>query len=433
MNPRATAARILTQVIHEQRSLTQLLAELSSRQPEISLVKALCYGVLRWYFKLDFLLQPFLAKPIKAKDADINVLLLIGLYQILYLKTPAHVAVMQTVAAARDLKKPWATRLINGVLRAFLRAQKDKPDNSAEPSLVAEFSHPQWFIAAVQTAWPQDWQSILIANNQHPPLCLRVNLLQISVEQYLDNLAERQITALAVPQIPAALILETPQDVTQLPGYHAGQFSVQDAAAQLAAQWLDLAPGQRVLDACAAPGGKTLHLLEKQPDLAEIVALDIQASRLKKAQENWQRLRLPNVIRWITADAMKTDAWWDRKPFERILLDAPCSATGVIRRHPDIKVLRKLEDITKLAAQQTLLLEALWPLLSMNGLLLYTTCSILPEENEQVILQFLLRHPEARERKLPDISATQTQVGRQILTGFNHMDGFYYAALERVG
>jgi len=427
-NPRAAAAQVLLQVVSHQRSLTDVLNELPKHQAEISLVKAICYGTLRWYYQLNEITKLLVSQPLKNKDADIHLLLLIGLFQLIYLKTPQHAAVTQTVEAVRELNKQWATRLVNGVLRTFLR-DPHKYQNPATQSISALYAHPQWLIKAFQQAWPKDWQEILSANNQHPPLCLRINRLQTSRDDYLKNLAEQEIAASTVPNVASAVIITTPQNIQHLYGFNTGQFSVQDSAGQLVAQFLNLAPKQRVLDACCAPGGKTMHILETQPDISELIAIDIDGHRLEKAKENWLRLKLSDCITWITADAKDTNAWWDGRLFDRILLDAPCSATGVIRRHPDIKLLRKSDDIKNFTQQQIALLEKLWPLLAVNGLLLYTTCSILPEENSQVISYFLANHPDAEEKKIQEKFGLTTEPGLQILPGMNNMDGFYFARL----
>ncbi|HVV69667.1 MAG TPA: 16S rRNA (cytosine(967)-C(5))-methyltransferase RsmB [Gammaproteobacteria bacterium] len=431
MNPRTIATKILTEVTENGRSLTSALS-LIDKQPKITepaLIKELCYGVLRWYFRLTALLSELMKQPLKAKDADVSNLLLIGLYQIIYLRIPDHAAVTETVNAVRDLKKPWATGLINAVLRNFLR-NHETLQTKLDANPVSRYAHPLWLIKMLQQTYPDAWESILTANNQHPPLCLRVNALQISRDDYLTLLAAHGINAFAVPFAPQGVVLTEPQDVNRLPGFAAGQCSVQDSAAQLAASLLMLAPGQRVLDACAAPGGKTAHIIEQQPNIAALVAVDEDEERLDKAIQNWQRLQLPKQIQWQVANAAQT-TWWDGQLFDRILLDAPCSATGVIRRHSDIKLLREAKDISALAAEQKALLIALWPLLKPGGLLLYATCSILPQENEEVVLGFLREELTAEEQKITASWGLAKSVGRQILPGEQGMDGFYYACLVK--
>lgn len=426
MKPRVTAVKILYQVLEKGVSLNSaILANLPKNSSESSLVKELCYGSLRWYFRLDTLLGLLMKTPLKPKDRDISILLLIGLYQILYLRVAEHAAVSETVEAAKLLKKNWASKLINGVLRTCIR-NKDELVQRLDSFEQAKYAHPDWLISAIRHAWSGQWQTILEANNQHPPLCLRINRLQINREQWLSN-SEIKGTVLAHPE--TALIIP-PQDVMQLPGFKEGQFSVQDAAAQLAAEVLMLAPGQRVLDACAAPGGKTAHIAETEVDLKEIIAIDNSQDRLEQAKSNWQRLKLNTRISWLINDATKPDQWWDGQMFDRILVDAPCSATGVIRRHPDIKILRRKSDIKTLVQQQEQLLNTLWQLLHPGAVLVYATCSILPEENSQQIENFLSQHPDAREIKIEAKWGSAQAAGRQILPTAE-MDGFYYARLEK--
>lgn len=429
-NPRYIATKILLQVITERRSLTTALLTAKLDNTQANLVKELCFGVCRWYFRLQALTARLLAKPLRDKDQDIQIALLIGLYQILYLRIPDHAAVVETVDVARALKKPWATKLMNGVLRSFLR-QREALLALVDYTLPERYSHPKWLVDAIQAAWPSEAEAILQANNQHPPLCLRINRLKISRDDYLKTLARQDITAQPILDVPYGILLEKAREITELPGFNQGHFFVQDSSAQFAANLLQLAPKQRVLDACAAPGGKTTHILETEPQLSTLVAVDHDPQRLEKVRQNVQRLGLTTAITWITADASLPATWWDGQPFDRILLDAPCSGTGVIRRHPDIKLLRTPEDITSLAQQQQALLEALWPLLKPDGLLVYATCSIFPAENQQVVQAFLQRHPEAVEKEIVADWGIATHPGRQILPGADNGDGFYYAVLGK--
>lgn len=433
MNPRSLSARIIAQLLKEKSgSLTQLLRKIPAKQSQISLVKALCFGVCRWYFRLRSQLTPLLARPLRSKDLDIEALLLIGLYELIYLNTPKPIVVQQTADAARELKKAWATPLVNAVLRHFLRNHPTLEFTSTFETLEAEYAHPKWLITMIQHAWKNDWKSILQANNQHPPLCLRVNSQLVSLKDYMNLLKNHGLICHPIPFMSHALVVDNPKEVTQLPGYSEGFFSVQDAAAQWVVELLDVAPGQRVLDACAAPGGKTLHLLEKQKALKALTAVDVSDSRLQRAKDNQVRLKLPDKIQWIAHDVAHLDGWWDHKFFDRILIDAPCSGSGVIRRHPDIKLLRHETDIIHLVNQQIHLLEVLWTTLTKGGKLLYTTCSILPQENEQVMLKFLSTHADAEVVSLPPVSPVSTQVGVQLLPGFAEMDGFYYACLKKI-
>lgn len=424
-NSRAQAAKIISTIILDGASLTAALKQISSVDKNRSFIQELCYGVLRWYWQLAAITKILITKPLKAKDSDIQALILIGLYQLIHLQTPIHAALNETVQAARDLNKSWATKLINGVLRQFLRDQETiLAKINKEP--VARYAHPKWLLQMLKQAWPDQWEAIVNANNQRPPMTLRVNRQQISRDDYLQLLPEKTVVA---PHTDQGIILATPCNVHELPGFTEGKVSVQDGAAQLAAGLLDLQPGQRVLDACAAPGGKTAHILETEAKLSELVVIDNDEERLIKIADNLNRLRLKATVQG--ADAAIPQDWWDGRQFDRILLDAPCSATGVIRRHPDIKLLRRAEDIAALAKTQQQLLTALWPLLKPGGLLLYVTCSILPTENTAVLKHFLATHKEAHEKKIDANWGIALSIGRQIFPGEQQMDGFFYARLEK--
>ncbi len=427
MNTRSLAADALLRVTAEGKSLTFALDEVLPRiqqDNDRSFVQALCYGVARWYFRLDFILRQLAPKPIR--DEQIRLLALLGLYQLEYTRVKAHAAVAETVAAAG--RKAWAKPLLNGVLRNFQR-NRDRLMALADGDETAAFSHPDWLIGRLRKHWPHDYAEILAQANQPPPMSLRVNLQIGSREDYLASLREAGMNASMGTFARSCLKLESPVAVERLPGFREGKVSVQDEAAQLAAELLQLEPGQRVLDVCAAPGGKTLHMLEGNPDLEEVVAVDIDAERVEKIKENLARQNL--AATGLCGDAADPSAWWDGKPFDRILLDAPCSATGVVRRHPDIKLLRKPEDIANLQDLQWRILDSIWPLLAVGGQLLYATCSILKEENESQMARFLLDHPDAREIPIEADWGRPVSVGRQILTGDHGMDGFYYARLAK--
>ncbi len=433
MNTRAIAASVITQVIQNHRSLNGELTAAFNKIPSAkdkSFIQELCYGSLRWYFRLDKILSPLLKKPLKVKDQDIYCLLIIGLYQLLYLKTPSYAAVSETVSATRALKKPWASGLVNKILKVFMQ-QQTALCQQAEQSLEGLYCHPNWFIEALQIAWPSHWQQILQANNERPPLSLRVNLSKISRADYLELLHKANMPATTLNSLPSAIILNEPVAIKKLPGFGEGLCSVQDAAAQLAASILQLNPQQRVLDACAAPGGKTSHILECEPKLKTLMALDKDAKRLQKVKENLDRLGLQATL--LCANAALPDDWWDKAPYDRILLDAPCSATGVIRRHPDIKLLRQQEDIARGAKQQLHLLQQLWPLLKPGGILVYATCSILPQENSDLIKSFLQTTANATHVTIAADWGHALDYGRQIFPGENNMDGFYYACLQSNG
>lgn len=428
MNLRAVAARVICQVV-KGASLSDTLPDMSAQFHDIrdkAFLQAVCYGVCREYFRLDAILQWLLDKPLKKKDDDIHALLLVGLYQLKEMRVPAHAAVAETVSAAGS-KKNWAKGFVNAVLRNYQRrAQERELNNFLQQKPAALYAHPAWMIDKVSRDWPDDWQAVLTANNQLPPLVLRVNLKKISRAQYLEKLS---IKAAIVPETETGIVLEEAVDVAQLPNFFAGEVSVQDGAAQLAAGLLQLAKGQRVLDACAAPGGKTTHILELQPDIAELVAVDRDSSRLHLVQENLERLNLSATC--VCADAGAVKSWWDGKLFDRILLDAPCSASGVIRRHPDIRLLRRATDISVLAAEQLRLLTALWQLLKPDGLMVYATCSIFAEENTHVLQSFLETHADAEEKKIDSAWGKVCSIGKQILPGMHGMDGFYFACLRK--
>ncbi|MFF7109766.1 16S rRNA (cytosine(967)-C(5))-methyltransferase RsmB [Pseudomonas sichuanensis] len=431
MNPRLAAARALAAVLSGKASLNSSLpAQLDKVDDrDRGLTQDLAFGTARWQPRLDLLAAQLLQKPFKAADADVQALLLVGLYQLFYTRIPAHAAIGETVGCADKLKKPWAKALLNAVLR---RAQREGEallaDMERDP--VARTAHPRWLQKSLKAFWPEQWEAICAANNAHPPMILRINRRHHSRDAYLALLAEAGIQASACQYSRDGIVLAEACDVRGLPGFAEGWVSVQDEAAQLSADLLELAPGQRVLDACCAPGGKTCHLLEAEPKLAHMVAIDLEAKRLTRVRENLDRLQLDAEL--IACDARDTASWWDGKQFQRILLDAPCSATGVIRRHPDIKLTRQADDIPALAALQGELLDALWPTLEVGGMLLYATCSSLPTENTEVIDAFLARTPGARELDLATEAGLRQPHGRQLLAQEGGHDGFYYAKLIKI-
>ncbi|MFZ5622303.1 MAG: 16S rRNA (cytosine(967)-C(5))-methyltransferase RsmB [Pseudomonadota bacterium] len=432
---RTLAGEAIGQVIGARRSLSLVLPEVLARcEPaDRGLLQELAYGTLRWRYRLDALLAQLLRQPLKAKDQDIGALLLVGLYQLAYTAVAPHAAVHATVEAVRATGKRWAVPLANAVLRGYQR-RRTELDALADASDEGRWAHPGWLIERFRSDWPDAWQRILAANNERPPLVLRVNARRLDRDVYRRALDAADLPHTPLRFAPQGLALATPVGVERLPGFEDGQVSVQDGAAQLAAVLLDAGPGMRVLDACAAPGGKTAHILELQPRLAELVALDSDAQRAQRIHENLTRLRLDATV--IVGDAGAPDGWWDGRPFDRILLDAPCSATGVIRRHPDIKSLRRASDIDELARSQARLVDALWPLLAPGGMLVYATCSVLRRENEAQIAACLQRRADAEERRLDMPWGVACRHGRQILPGDADaggvgMDGFYYACLVK--
>lgn len=429
---RAVCASALAPVLDGKGSLNALDSALESAGVEgrdRGLAKALCFGVCRTLPRLEALSKILLRQSFKRRDQDVQALLLLGLYQLLYMRVPAHAAVGETAGAARALGKGWATRVLNGCLRRFqrdtqaLQAQVDR-----DPSIA--LLHPEWMLTRWREAWPDDWRELAEANNQPGPMTLRVNRRHVDRETYLARLRDAGLAADPTPYAPDGVTLHEACDVRALPGFSEGAVSVQDEAAQLTAPLLEPAlattPGARVLDACSAPGGKTAHLLEAF-DL-ELTALDSDAERLGRVDATLTRLGLEATT--LAADASRLD-WWDGQAFDAVLLDAPCSGTGVIRRHPDIKRLRRPNDIRELAALQARLLDTLWTTLAPGGTLLYATCSVMPEENVDQIATFLARTPDASADELDVDWGRPAGAGRQLLPRIEGHDGFFYARLRK--
>ncbi|MFC4310564.1 16S rRNA (cytosine(967)-C(5))-methyltransferase RsmB [Steroidobacter flavus] len=434
---RARAARVVAEVVERGRSLDAVLAEEStSNKQERGLLRSLSYDSIRWYVRLDALLTRLLARPNQELEPEIRALAIVGLCQLIYTDIPEHAAVAETVAATRVLKQPRASGLVNAILR---RCQREHAQllPKIDRDLAVRTAHPRWLVEKLRKDWGDRANDILDANNQRPPFWIRVNRARVTAANYREQLQARQIGVLASAFDDTALLLDQAMDVSELPGFDDGWVSVQDAAAQLAGHLLEPQAGERILDACAAPGGKTGHLLELAPELAALTAVDVSPERLTRVSQNLQRLGVTAKI--VAADAAEPASWWDGKPFNRILLDVPCSATGVIRRHPDIKLLRRSDDIAALAARQSQLLRALWPLLQPGGRLLYASCSALQAETTAVIADFLRDEPTARDatgdrlQALPPIGEG-THIGThglRIAAGSAGMDGFYYALLDK--
>jgi 16S rRNA (cytosine967-C5)-methyltransferase len=422
------AARVIQRVARG-RSLSEVLPEeLESVDPaDRPLVQELCYGVLRWWLRLQGIKAALLSRPLKSRDGDVEALLLVGIYQLLYMRVPPHAALDETVEATRRLRKAWAVPLVNGVLRGFQRRKEELLPGLDETDY-SRLSTPQWLLERVRRAWPEQWQAILEAFNQHPPLTLRVNLSRCGRRDYSARLGEQGLAARPVASVPSALVLDRPVDVGSLPGFAEGLVSVQDAGAQLAAGLLDLRPGQLVLDACAAPGGKSGHILESAVGI-HLTAVDLDAKRLARVRENLDRLEMDAEL--VAGDAARPEGSWAETPYDRILLDVPCSATGVVRRHPDIKLLRRESDIPDLVRRQGEILSRIWPLLRPGGMLVYATCSLLPEENELQVERFLAGRADVKVRPIEADWGHARSLGRQTLPGEDSMDGFYYACLEK--
>ena len=425
---RGVAHALLTGVLRDGRSLgasrrRRLDSRLDPR--DRAFAQELVFGTLRYLPRLEAWLAHVAAHP--PRDAAIRALALLGLYQLGFTRVPPHAAVSTTVELARTIGKSWAAGFVNAVLRRFA-AERDAIER-IELAANARLAHPAWLLAAFERAWPAAWESIARANLELPPMTLRVNTLRTSRQHYLEVLSSNGIPARATRHSAQGVILESPRGVESVPGFGEGLVSVQDEAAQLAAGLLDAPHGSRVLDACAAPGGKTGHVLERGAGGVEVVALDHDPRRIGDLQHTLMRLRLAAHVQ--PGDTRKPDAWWDGRPFDRILLDAPCSGTGVIRRHPDIKVLRRPEDIDEMASRQSAMLHALWPLLARGGRLLYATCSVLSRENESIIGGFLTARADAAAVRIDAAWGRPAGQGRQILPGDDAMDGFFYAALAK--
>ena len=421
---RVAAARALEQVLAQGRTLDAALAEQLPRVSERDrgLLQALVYGSLRWLPYLEAQLRTLTPRADWRRDPTLRALLVLGAWEAQGLSTPTYAAVSEAVEAARRLRRGRAKGMVNAVLRRLHR--EAPPEPQADP---ARYALPEWLLERLREAWPADGSAVARASSEHPPMTLRVALDRLSRPEALERLRAAGIEAAEGAVSPAAVTLQTPMPVEQLPGFAEGWLAVQDEAAQLAAPLLDPRPGDRVLDACAAPGGKAIHLLEHQPR-ASVTALDRDADRLGQVRDNLRRHGRETAC--LAADAAQPQAWWDGAPYHRILLDAPCTGTGVLRRHPDIKWLREAADEHRMAQLQERLLEALWGVLAPGGRLVYATCSILPGENAAVVADFLERHPEARLGPAAP-AGRPAGPGRQILPGEQGMDGFYYACLER--
>lgn len=427
MNLRKLSIEVLMAVVQDRvflsHALAKTIAAAQPSPPDQRLVQAMCYGVLRHYYRLTALAKPYLQKPLKAKDQDVHLLILLGLYQLTEMRIPAHAAVAETVNASRELGKSWAGALINAILRSYLRHPKPLPDLSA-----AQYEHPDWLLGKLKKCYPDAWQSIVCHNLAAPPMHLRVNRRKVSREAYLELLLSAGIQGQCSDLSADGITLSQAVDVSKLPHFADGWVSVQDLAAQMAMPLLDIRPGQRILDACAAPGGKTAHILESQADLC-LIATDVDSKRLSRIADNLQRLQLQAELKAV--DAADLSTWWDGQAFDRILLDAPCSATGVIRRHPDIRLLRSAEEVKAATLQQQALLQALWPSLKPGGILLYATCSVLPEENDRQVQTFLNARKDAKVLDIKLSVGDKTPYGWQFLPSPDGPDGFYYAKLQK--
>ncbi|HEX7370046.1 MAG TPA: 16S rRNA (cytosine(967)-C(5))-methyltransferase RsmB [Rhodanobacteraceae bacterium] len=426
---RALAAEVLAAVALKGASLRETLqpAQAKLADPrDRALLTALCNEGARWWLRFDKAIDGLLQQPLRKREPMLHALLALGLVQFETLELPPHAAVATTVEATRALERGGFAKLVNAVLRRWQR-ERDAMNARLDRNAVTRHAHPRWLIDKLAHDWPPQHKAILAANNVPAPPMLRVNARRATRDDVIAALAQADVEVQAHPFLRDAITLTANVDVARLPGFAEGHFSVQDGAAQCAADLLDLHDGLRVLDACAAPGGKACHVLERAK--VELVALERESPRAAAIEANLRRLGLRGNVR--VGDAGDPSAWWDNQSFDRILLDAPCSATGVIRRHPDIKLHRRATDIAPLAREQARLLGVLWSLLVPGGRLVYATCSILREENERVVGAFLDTHTDASAVP-PDLPFGQAAgPGWQILPGDDGLDGMFYAVLRK--
>ncbi|RDL13515.1 16S rRNA (cytosine(967)-C(5))-methyltransferase RsmB [Serratia fonticola] len=424
-NLRSIAAKAIGQVLDQGQSLSTILPALQKNisDKDRGLLQELCFGTLRVLPQLEWCIQQLMAKPMTGKQRPLHYLLMVGLYQLLYTRIPPHAVLAETVEGAVALKRPQLKGLINGVLRQFQRQQEELLARAANNE--SRYLHPSWLLKRIKLAYPAQWEQIVDANNQKPPMWLRVNRLHHTREDYLQLMQQAGIAAEPHAEYRDAVRLLAPCPVTDLPGFSEGWVTVQDASAQGCVDLLDPQNGEQILDLCAAPGGKTTHILEAAPK-AHVLAVDIDEQRLSRVKENLLRLRQHAEVR--QGDGRTPQEWCGDQQFDRILLDAPCSATGVIRRHPDIKWLRRDSDIAELATLQSEILEAIWPRLKPGGVMVYATCSILPQENSEQIAAFLQRHGDAKLVETGDVQSP----GKQNLPHPEDGDGFFYAKLIKI-
>lgn len=427
---RALAAKTVSAVLTGS-ALDEPLAKYKAGLSDIDqrFLSALAYGTLRRFPRHVAVIEHLLRNPKKPLNPMMRALLMVGLEQIVATRVPPHAAVSATVAASRFVNQAKGSGFLNAILRRYLREEKDI-EEALKADVRVKYEHPSWLVEKIRTDWPDDWEQVLAANNLAPPFWLRVNLQKTTRREYLESLAALDIAAQSSALNATGIRLIDAVSVEQLPHFADGWVSVQDIGAQLAAPLVNAQPGERILDACAAPGGKTTHILECCPD-AEVTALDISGARLERVRDNCKRTGA--TARLITANAAVLEDWWDREPFDAVLIDAPCTGSGVIRRHPDIKMLRRPKDATGFALAQRLLIEALWETIAPGGRLIYATCSIFPEENEDLIEALIPLLDGAH----PDLPHGLNKWGKllkngvQMLPDATSSDGFYYAALTK--
>ena len=413
---RLIAHNAICSIVLEKQSLSESL--FPNDEAEISFAKSLVFGSIRFYHHLNDIITPRLKKPLDKKNLDLHCLLVLGAYQIIYTDISRHASINETVEVAKFIEKPWAKGFINAILRSIDRDQKVINEST-------HYSHPSWLVKNIKRDYPESYENIFLENNRKAPMSIRIHP-SINREEFQKKLQKQNISSQTSDIAPQALIISDAVNVLELPDFENGSCYVQDISAQLAAQLISPEKGDYILDACCAPGGKTTHLAELCPE-ADVIALDSDKGRIKKVYENISRLKIKNVT-VLEGDATSKD-WWDKKLFDKILIDAPCTGTGVIRRHPDIKLLRKIKDISQVTKTQTKILENLWSLLKPGGLMVYATCSILKDENENQIIEFLSRFKDARNEEI-EIAWGEGTIGKQQLPEHSY-DGFYYAKLSK--
>lgn len=423
---RAIITLFLSDLISNKTSLKSLNSYLLKNgiKDDKSIAQAICYGVCREYYKLDFLLKGFVKNNTKLQ---IKVILYIGLYQLLYMRQPAYAVINESVATVKKLKHTWASGLVNAVLRKFDK----QPDILNDIPEDINYSFPSWIYSKIKNDYPDDFQSILENSNNQAPMYIRVDTQTIKLDGYIERLNQDGIKAVTIVGLPEALCLDSAVSVNQLPGFDKGLVSVQDISAQRAATLLPVKSNDRVIDACSAPGGKAVHLLQKYPEL-NIVAIENNQKRISKISENLARCQInPNRCEIIHNDMSTIHEWWKGEKADAILLDVPCSATGVIRRQPDIKLLRTENEVEQVVKLQELILKSAWQVLRQGGYLLYCTCSILKQENSEQIKLFLDNQNDAKLIEIQSMHQFKTDFGYQVLPSTENGDGFYYALLQK--
>jgi len=429
VDTRALAARSLAEVALRGASLREVMERNAPklRDPrDRALLMALLSEGARWWLRFDAAVDHLLEKSLRHKDPAIHALLVLGLVQLEILQLQDYAAVAATVEATRALKRPQLAGLVNAVLRRWQRERESLiAQLDAKPQ--TRHAHPEWLAKALARDWPEHSEAVMAADNVEPPLMLRVNRQRIERDALLAQFETAGYAASVHPWLADALVLPHSADVTRMPGFEDGLFAVQDGSAQVAADLAGLNDGMRVLDACAAPGGKACHLLERAH--IDLTALEVDAKRGERIRQNLMRLRLDAKI--VIGDAGAPAGWWKQQPFDRILIDAPCSATGVLRRRPDVRLHRRESDVVAMHEQQRRILSALWPLLAPGGRLVYITCSVLRAENEAIVGELLARQSDARAVQFTLPAGQAAKIGWQILPGDGDLDGMYYAVLEK--